>query len=315
MTHPTENSLDVVAGLLLERQRYEGWLSSLEGKKASTPPHVFERVRADYEARLRSVVDQLVSRAADLEGAVASLRARVVELKRQGDSRRDERNEAELRATVGEYSPEEWQTLSAVADEEIARLDETRSEVTGELERLEHILDMAAGRRASAAATASRSGADQGATSSAASKTARPPGGDGTGEGFDELAFLQSVIAPSSAEGAASPPAAAAPPAAAHPAPAEPERAVPPRSVTPPAAVPAVPEPAAPEPVAPEPVPASTRGAAEETKVSRESGGVPAFLRDVPQENVKTLQCAECHAMNYPTEWYCERCGAELAAM
>jgi uncharacterized OB-fold protein len=27
----------------------------------------------------------------------------------------------------------------------------------------------------------------------------------------------------------------------------------------------------------------------------------------------KTLKCAECGSMNFPTEWYCERCGAELA--
>jgi hypothetical protein len=32
-------------------------------------------------------------------------------------------------------------------------------------------------------------------------------------------------------------------------------------------------------------------------------------------EPSKTLKCAECGAMNYPTEWYCERCGGELAAM
>jgi hypothetical protein len=27
----------------------------------------------------------------------------------------------------------------------------------------------------------------------------------------------------------------------------------------------------------------------------------------------KTLKCAECGAMNIPTEWYCEQCGSELA--
>ena len=30
---------------------------------------------------------------------------------------------------------------------------------------------------------------------------------------------------------------------------------------------------------------------------------------------IKTLRCQECGTMNYPTEWYCERCGGELAAM
>jgi hypothetical protein len=46
-----------------------------------------------------------------------------------------------------------------------------------------------------------------------------------------------------------------------------------------------------------------------------DTGGVPTFFRDVPQEATKTLRCAGCGAMNLPTEWYCERCGSELAAM
>jgi hypothetical protein len=42
---------------------------------------------------------------------------------------------------------------------------------------------------------------------------------------------------------------------------------------------------------------------------------MPAFLKDMPTEQVKTLKCQECGTMNFPTEWYCERCGGELAAM
>jgi hypothetical protein len=34
----------------------------------------------------------------------------------------------------------------------------------------------------------------------------------------------------------------------------------------------------------------------------------------VPHDPVKTLRCTECGTMNLPTEWYCERCGGELAA-
>jgi hypothetical protein len=32
-------------------------------------------------------------------------------------------------------------------------------------------------------------------------------------------------------------------------------------------------------------------------------------------EAVKNLKCQECGTMNLPTEWYCEQCGAELAAL
>jgi uncharacterized paraquat-inducible protein A len=45
------------------------------------------------------------------------------------------------------------------------------------------------------------------------------------------------------------------------------------------------------------------------------SGNNPIVLKDKTTEAAKTLKCAECGAMNYPTEWYCERCGAELASM
>jgi hypothetical protein len=45
------------------------------------------------------------------------------------------------------------------------------------------------------------------------------------------------------------------------------------------------------------------------------SGNNPIILKDKPNESAKTLKCAECGAMNYPTEWYCERCGAELASL
>jgi hypothetical protein len=45
------------------------------------------------------------------------------------------------------------------------------------------------------------------------------------------------------------------------------------------------------------------------------SGNNPIVLRDKSNEAAKTLKCGECGAVNYPTEWYCERCGAELASL
>ena len=45
------------------------------------------------------------------------------------------------------------------------------------------------------------------------------------------------------------------------------------------------------------------------------SGNIPIVLKDKSSENAKSLKCGECGAMNYPTEWYCERCGAELASL
>jgi hypothetical protein len=66
--------------------------------------------------------------------------------------------------------------------------------------------------------------------------------------------------------------------------------------------------------------------AEQETEVPAQDEGVTgsatafddlAFLRSlsVSPEQTKTLRCTECNTMNFPTEWYCERCGGELAAL
>lgn len=45
------------------------------------------------------------------------------------------------------------------------------------------------------------------------------------------------------------------------------------------------------------------------------SPGVSSIPTAAPSNvPLKTLRCTECGTMNLPTEWYCERCGGELAA-
>ncbi len=79
---------------------------------------------------------------------------------------------------------------------------------------------------------------------------------------------------------------------------------------------PAIPSrPSAPElfamPEIPE-APSGPRGTDDE-RPARPSG---TFGQATPRtsEAVKSLKCQECGTLNYPTEWYCERCGGELAA-
>jgi ribosomal protein L37E len=60
---------------------------------------------------------------------------------------------------------------------------------------------------------------------------------------------------------------------------------------------------------------AEAQAAALEPQTMRQTSGTPAFLKGMPTEQAKTLKCQECGTMNYATEWYCERCGGELAAM
>ncbi len=58
MTEATR-SIDQVPALVDERRKYEAWLTALDARRESTPQHVFDRVKADYETRLRRVQEEL----------------------------------------------------------------------------------------------------------------------------------------------------------------------------------------------------------------------------------------------------------------
>ncbi|MFA6166171.1 MAG: hypothetical protein WC700_06130 [Gemmatimonadaceae bacterium] len=69
---------------------------------------------------------------------------------------------------------------------------------------------------------------------------------------------------------------------------------------------------ATPEPPTPFPDPVPEPRVSQEMTPPRES----YFGRPTPRtsEAIKSLRCQECGTLNFPTEWYCERCGGELAA-
>ena len=81
-------------------------------------------------------------------------------------------------------------------------------------------------------------------------------------------------------------------------------------------------------PVAPAPPPMPKRPSGGFSKPTLEPAPPPAPVEEPKpasspvqdsvkdrQSGQKTLKCAECGTLNRPTEWYCERCGAELAAL
>jgi len=71
------------------------------------------------------------------------------------------------------------------------------------------------------------------------------------------------------------------------------------------------PRPAPPPPPAP-PAPPAPPMTSRSPRITQE---VDPVIAETGEEPVKTLRCKDCGTMNLPTEWYCENCGAELAAM
>jgi hypothetical protein len=369
MTRIDTKALGEIEALVQERAKYEKWISSLGERRNITPSHVFQRVLADYEERMRAVAADLSGRTGDIEASIIHLRERLTVLQHEESAITDERAEAELRAAVGEYSADKWEEIRRVADENIARLSSQRMELGGELAHLETILSVAGSRPSPVPPGISGGGVVGGGT---AGSGQGPRTGNGTREpaprpsertepvpamaqrtnsplaapvsapvasltppnatGFDELAFLSSVVETElshmPSHPADMPRARTAPPAPAAPRPALIEHDAPveltlrssPTPVSNPAssrnvrsATPMISESIHSAPdgkdvgrMQEEPVRAFDR---------RLSGSVPAYLKDVAKEATKSLKCQECGTMNYPTEWYCERCGGELAAL
>jgi hypothetical protein len=321
MTSSELNSMDVLNALMEERNRYEQWLAQLEARKGTTPPHVFDRVRGDYGDRLKGVLEQLAGRATELQATAGTLAERVAALYANETSLRDERAEAELRAAVGEFTIEHAREVMQRCDEAIANLGAERSTVGAELGRVQEILAVAvrpvtppAGEPTVVPIESLAPPAPVPAARERAPTPAKqpPPAREPAPSQFDELAFLQSVVD--------------------KPAPSQPadmrekeprlERVPPPPTRAPviddiPVAAPAAAAPsrrtAAPTPVLTSAPLIEKEG--HEGNATLTPGSIPAFLKDVPTEQIKTLKCQECGTMNYPTEWYCERCGGELAAM
>src|SRR5688500_2115367 len=173
-----------------DRAGYGSWLAQLDARRASTPPHDFDRVRADYDGRLRNVIDQLAGRASELEGTAASLADRVARLFSEETARRDERAEAELRAAVGEFAEPQAREVIDRCDVQIDSLSSQRAEVGGELAKVQEILSLVA-RTTPPNVVTQREPPRGGAPARPLSDA---PGRGGAGAGFDELAFLQSVV-------------------------------------------------------------------------------------------------------------------------
>lgn len=325
MTSSDMNPIEALSGLLEERSRYEGWLTQLEARRADSPSHVVDRVRSDYLLRLEGVTQQLRGRATDLESSAETLRARIAELQGEENGRRDERFELELRAEVGEYEPERAQASMAECDEAIAQLEAERSRLEGELARISDVLALVAPPprsdpepAADVEVAASQDQDEIAARGDEASSDARhAPAGDERGSALatgslvppspsplDELAFLHSVV-DGPREGTA--------PSTPHAASDGTQRAEDGADLLPPPVLTAPRRPVT-------PLSSSVPGTRDPMRNTSSSstltpGSMPSFLRDMPTEQVKTLKCQECGTMNYPTEWYCERCGGELAAM
>ena len=283
MTKATQDSA-TIEELLEQRTQYEEWLAKLDASGDKAPPAVRQRVRGDYEARLQSVMEQLRNRGAAVSEELERHHATQAELDRERRAAEEALAEAEVRHAVGEYTEDEWRRLSEESRKEIEQLRNKLRAVGGEITRLTQVQGVIASPRSGAAPAA-------------------PPQRAAPRPEVVEQAplVIQSVAEP------VEEPQQARSRFAPKPAP-QPEPSAEPvdelaflKSVS-------DEEPMAPRQPSNPGMAAPSIGRAQEPAVQT----VPTVSK---AGVAKTLKCGECGTLNRPTEWYCERCGAELAGV
>ena len=282
-------TLELLRGLLAERQQFEQWLAALAKKRADTPEAVYNRVHQDYQSRLDNVLDRLQSHTEDLQSSMSELSQQLAEVSERENTRREQQQEAELRAAVGEFTAEKWAEMSREAETELKKLSQERGGIESQLSELSGILELTQGRTPTSANLLQPRDVPAASPASSIGQESRRP------NTYAEAAAISA----------------------------------PPKPVEPPPKLEEVRE----NTPAPPPAEASvTRAKADlgdkaeqvsfpnwtESDRSRaQATATPARSKTAPvrPENEKTLKCSECGAMNFPTEWYCEKCGAELATL
>lgn len=302
MTDFQRQDLTEVESLLATRQRLADWLDKLEAAGSKTPAAVRERVKADYQGRLAQVVDQIRGHSDAINNNLNGLRGQAEEYAALRNEEQETLAEAELRYSVGEYTDAEWTRVEKDCSGKIRGLDEELERLAGEIGRLEEVLTQIAPAPAAAAPKPARREPEPVPVPVRQVEQAVPVRDEPVKPAAEHLPAAAPVEAPEAPrfvprgglKGRDSGPA----------------RTIPFPNVAPkePAPAPSVDEMTFLKSVTLEGGRSAGNAATAQT---------PTETRvDRPTQSIaKTLKCGECGSLNRPTEWYCERCGAELAAV
>lgn len=316
MNDQKSHNIAEIESLLGTRQQLTGWLDRLDAAGPRAPESVRAKVRADYRARLAQVVTQLGTHADLIGSTLEGLKAQAREFGQLRAEEFEVRAEAELRHTVGEYTDDEWQLVELESSGKIEGFDQELARLSGEIGRLEEVQSLIQPAPAHHHPAPPPPPAPHPAREPelmVTHGTEIPPMHDELDQ--PALALVKDEAAP-----AAPLPRPEAPrfvPRAGGPKPRESgaNRSIPfPQSPTGPSASPAA---------APQDELAFLRSVTLDAPANTRQtpGGSPTAVSPLDREDrpsttvAKTLKCGECGSLNRPTEWYCERCGAELAAL
>lgn len=258
MAKGSSKNAAAIERLLEERRQYEAWLARIKASADSATEEVRTRVKADYEARLKAVMEELKSHADAARQLIAQRKEALRELQKKEKAAAERLAETELRHEVGEYDEAQWAQVHKDALADLGAVRDELMDLERDITRLAELDALVKAKPAAPPAHAppSREVAAE-LTLTPSSAPAKPAEKRKTP--MDELAFLKSVT--------------------------EDDKNA----------------------------PSPRRASGAQYQIDESATPDAPIDEDAPVE--KTLKCRECGTMNLATEWYCEKCGGELAAM
>ena len=248
----------------------------LDEKKAATKPEIFSKVRGEYEAKLLEIQVLLEEKGAGAQEAMAAALAEQESFLARDTEIRNQLEELELRATIGEIEESEFAAQSAALTGEAQTIGDRLQELAQQIEKYQALL-----------------GEPVTAYTAPAPAPTTPP------------APVAAPVPPPTP-----PPMPVAPPPPVAPEPAPPSHSLPPfgqnevdelnksfESIMGAMGQNAPERAPEPSPEAPPPSPS------------------PAPVEEQPEEEEShegELKCPKCGAFNRADNWYCEKCGNEL---
>ena len=279
---PQKSSEDVEK-LLNERQAVTEWLERLALTGDDASDEVRSKVREDYETRLAAASKGLQGYADELRSTLSKetkKRSDFLEREQRAEGRLDE---AKLRHAVGEYEDSQWNEIHSEILGELVKVREGLKAAGKEIDRLEDVLSSIDRRP-----TADQEEPEKERVSIA--EIEPEPDGAGVAGGGAEKESKPAGRTSGQTD--------------------------------------AFDDLAFLKKVAPEAAGKKRRSGAmfKPFEGAGTAADKPGSTVTAPEEKLqvgpvedptakKTLKCQECGAMNRPTEWYCESCGAELAAV
>src|SRR3954468_20066606 len=137
MAKGSSKNAAVIQRLLEERRQYEAWLARVTATADSAPEHVRTRVKADYEARLKAVTEELRAHADAARQLIAQRKENLLELQKKEKGAAERLAETELRHEVGEYDEGQWTQVHKDALADLGAVRDELMNVEPAIRRLE----------------------------------------------------------------------------------------------------------------------------------------------------------------------------------